>query len=108
MSLPSNNSNFVHHVLFYLKNPNSMEDKASLVKGLQELSKMPCIPFSNIGSPAATTREVIEKDYSISWLCIFESAQQEEVYQVHPLHLAFIENCKHLWQKVVIYDAETF
>ena len=107
MSLPSNNSHFVHHVLFYLKNPNSVEDKALLIKGLQELSKVPCIQFSNIGSPAATTREVIEKVYSISWLSIFESAEQEGVYQVHPIHLAFVENCKHLWQKVVIYDAET-
>jgi hypothetical protein len=101
------NSNFVHHVLFYLKNPNSAEDKAQLIEGLQALSKVSCIVFSNIGSPANTTRDVIEKDYSISWLCLFESPEKEEEYQVHPLHLAFIENCKHLWQKVVIYDASS-
>jgi hypothetical protein len=99
------NSHFVHHVLFYLKNPNSAEDKAQLMEGLQALSKVPSIVFSNIGSPANTTRDVIEKDYSISWLCLFESAEKEEEYQVHPLHDAFKENCHHLWQKVVIYDA---
>ena len=42
------NSHFVHHVLFYLKNPNSAEDKAQLMEGLQALSKVPCIVFSNI------------------------------------------------------------
>jgi Stress responsive A/B Barrel Domain len=99
------NSSFVHHVLFYLKNPNSAEDKAQLIEGLQALSKVPCIVFSNIGSPANTTRDIIEKDYSISWLCLFESPEKEEEYQVHPLHDAFKENCHHLWQKVVIYDA---
>jgi hypothetical protein len=99
------NSQFVHHVLFYLKNPNSAEDKAELIEGLKALSKVPCINFSNIGTPANTTRDVIEKDYSISWLCLFESAEKEEEYQVHPLHDTFKETCHHLWQKVVIYDA---
>ena len=99
------NSSFVHHVLFYLKNPNSAEDKAQLMEGLKALSKVTCIVFSNIGSPANTTRDVIEKDYSISWLCLFESPEKEEEYQVHPLHIAFIESCNHLWHKVVVYDA---
>jgi hypothetical protein len=35
------NASFVHHVLFYLKNPNSAEDKAQLIEGLQALSKVP-------------------------------------------------------------------
>lgn len=83
-----------------------MEDKVKLIEGLKALSKVPCIVFSNIGAPAGTTRDVIEKDYSISWLCVFESSEQEEAYQVHPLHDTFKENCHHLWHKVVIYDAE--
>lgn len=99
------NTHFVHHVLFYLKNPNSAEDKAQLIEGLKALSKVPCIVLSNIGTPANTTRDVIEKDYSISWLCLFESPEKEEEYQVHPLHDTFKETCHHLWQKVVIYDA---
>ena len=67
------NSHFVHHVLFYLKNPNSAEDKAQLIEGLQALSKVPCIIFSNIGSPANTTRDIIEKDYTRVYVNIFST-----------------------------------
>jgi hypothetical protein len=29
-----------------------------------------------------------------------------DIYQVHPVHLAFVEKCKSMWTKVVIYDFE--
>lgn len=105
MNVESNNTTFIHHVLFYLNNPNSIEDRALLIKGLEAMAKIPCIQFSNIGAPAGTTRSVIEKKYSISWLCVFESALEEKVYQDHPIHEEFRNHFEHLWEKVVIYDS---
>ncbi|MEC7471585.1 MAG: Dabb family protein, partial [Pseudomonadota bacterium] len=26
-------------------------------------------------------------------------------YQTHPLHVKFVEQCSHLWSKVVVYDS---
>jgi hypothetical protein len=96
---------FVHHVLFYLKNPKNAADKAKLLEGLNKLAKCPTIKMVNIGTPAATNRDVIERTYAYSWLCFFDSPADEEAYQKHPIHDDFRKNYAHLWEKVVIYDS---
>jgi len=96
---------FVHHVYFWLENPNSVEDKTALLEGLKKLSKVPSIQQFHIGTAAATNREVIDTTYALSWLAIFESAEDQDAYQVDPIHLEFVDTCKHLWKKVVVYDS---
>lgn len=96
---------FVHHVYFWLKNPDKESDKAKLLEGLNKLAKVPTIKLVHIGTPAATNRSVIEKGYAFSWLCFFESAADEEVYQKHPIHLKFVDDYSHLWEKVIVYDS---
>lgn len=97
---------FVHHVLFWLKNPTSEADQKALIAGLEELSKLDLIRQAHIGVPAANDRPVIDRTYAISWLNIFDSAEDEKIYQTHPMHLKFIADCKHLWERVIIYDSE--
>lgn len=99
------NNKFVHHVYFWLKNPGSEADKAQLVDGLKKLSAVETIDSFHIGQPADTNREVIDRSYAVSWLLLFKNKADQDVYQVHPLHLKFIEECSHLWQKVVVYDS---
>lgn len=96
---------FVHHVYFWLKNPNNEADKAKLLEGLNKLAKVPTIRMVHIGSPASTTRSVIERSYAVSWLCFFDNLEEEEIYQKHPIHLKFVEDYSHLWEKVIVYDA---
>ncbi len=78
---------FIHHVYFWLKNPTSEADKIKLIEGLEKLSKVPTIRMFHIGTPAATNRSVVEKSYSVSWLCFFDNLDDEEIYQQHPIHL---------------------
>ncbi|RRB06672.1 Dabb family protein [Larkinella rosea] len=96
---------FVHHVYFYLKNPDSMADHAKLLEGLNKLAKVPTIKLVHIGTPAPTNRSVIERSYSFSWLCFFNNLIEEEIYQTHPIHLKFIEEYSALWEKVIVYDS---
>lgn len=96
---------FIHHVYFWLQNPGSKEDMEKLVEGLKDLSKVKNLKMFHIGKPADTNREVIERTYAISWLCIFENKEEQDKYQVDPVHLRFIDNYKHLWSKVVVYDS---
>ncbi len=96
---------FIHHVYFWLKNPDSESDKAHLRTGLEKLAGVPNIKMVHIGTPASTNRDVIERGYAFSWLCFFNSLEEEEIYQTHPMHLQFIEECKHTWSKVVVYDS---
>ena len=96
---------FIHHVYFYLNNPDSKEDLAALLKGLEGMKKIKNYKLVHIGKPADTDRPVIERSYAVSWLCIFENKAEQDKYQVDPIHLDFIEKCKHLWSKVVVYDS---
>ena len=97
---------FIHHVYFWLKNPNNEADRAKLMEGLDGLSAVPTIKMCHIGTPADTNRGVIDRSYAISWLCFFKNKEEEEIYQKHPIHLKFVENYAHLWEKVIVYDSE--
>jgi hypothetical protein len=96
---------FVHHVYFWLKNPNSEADKAKLIEGLENLSKVSEIKMAHIGTPASTNRSVIEKGYAVSWLLFFDNLEEEEIYQKHPIHLKFVADYSNLWEKVIVYDS---
>jgi hypothetical protein len=95
---------FIHHVYFWLYNSESEADKKSLIKGLQKLSKISTIKSFHIGEPATTRRDVIDSSYSVSWLLYFETPADQGSYQTDPIHLKFVQDCKHLWKKVVVYD----
>ncbi len=103
-AMPADNL-FVHHVYFYLQNPASKEDQAKLVAGLKQLAKISYFQLTHIGVPADTHRDVVERGYSVSWLVFFKNPADQETYQSDPAHLKFIDDCKHLWKKVVVYDS---
>ena len=99
------NNIFIHHVYFWLKNTGNAEDRKALVKGLQKLSAAAIIKEFHIGVPANTNRNVIDSSYAVSWMLIFANDADQEHYQTDPMHLEFIEECSHLWSKVVVYDS---
>lgn len=96
---------FLHHVYFWLRNPENAEDKNALIAGLRQLAQSPIVPEAHIGQPAQTNRDVVENTYSVSWLIVFDSPEDQEAYQPHPDHQEFVKNCSHLWSKVIVYDS---
>ena len=96
---------FIHHVFFWLKNSGNAEDRAQLIMGLKKLSAVKTIRQFHIGKPAQTNRDVIERSYSISWFVLFDNAADQESYQSDPIHLKFVDECSHLWSKVVVHDS---
>jgi hypothetical protein len=80
-------------------------DKKKLESGILSLKAIESIRMANLGRPAQTDRPVIDSSYTFSWLTIFDDAAGEQEYQVHPLHLKFVDEHKHLWTKVVVYDS---
>ena len=95
---------FIHHVFFYLKE-NNQANRQSLIEGLKKLSSVSTIRQYHIGIPADTFRDVVERSYGISWMIFFDNAADQENYQTDPIHLNFINECSHLWNKVVVYDS---
>jgi plasmid stabilization system protein ParE len=96
---------FVHHVFFWLKEPSNEQACAQFEKGLQELITIPLIQSSHIGKPVESSREVVDDSFTYSYLIFFSNKEDQDTYQTHPIHLKFVEECKHLWEKVIVYDA---
>jgi hypothetical protein len=96
---------FIHHVYFWLKKPVTAEVRSKFEKGLKALVKVETIVGYHLGIPAGTAREVIDSTYTYSLLVTFKNRQDQDTYQIHPIHLKFIEDCSAFWEKVVVYDS---
>lgn len=101
-----NKTPLVHHVFFWLKNPGSVEDRDKIVAGLKTLRKIEAIKDLRIGVVASTEkRDVVDNSWAVSELMFFEDLAGQAIYQDHPIHQKFIQDCSHLWDKVIVYDA---
>ncbi|HYG19629.1 MAG TPA: Dabb family protein, partial [Ohtaekwangia sp.] len=70
------------------------------------LKKIETVRALHIGVPASTElRPVVDASYSASELIFFDDVKGQDVYQVHPVHTKFVEDCSHLWEKVIVYDS---
>lgn len=97
---------FLHHVYFWLKDPKDPAARGALAAGLRKLAACKDILWSHIGYAAPSDRDVVDDSFSVSWLCFFADAAAQERYQADPIHLKFVEDCAHLWDRVVVYDTE--
>ena len=96
----------VHHVFFWLKNPEAKEDLARLLEGLRTLANIETVRGAHFGVPASTEkRDVVDNSFSASEILFFDDLAGQKIYQDHPIHKKFIADCSHLWERVVVYDA---
>ena len=97
----------VHHMFFWLKNPQSKDDLAKLLAGLRTLGAIETVKAIHIGVPAETEqRGVVDVSYSASEILFFDDVAGQNAYQVHPIHQKFVAECQHLWERVVVYDVK--
>jgi hypothetical protein len=103
---PEKKKYLAHHVFFWLKNPDSKEDRDKLVEGVKTLAKIETIQEIHVGVLASTEkRDVVDTSWQVSELMFFNDTAGQATYQSHPVHLDFVKNYSHLWAKVVVYDA---
>lgn len=96
---------FVHTVFFWMNENVTDEQKADFAKnGLGELVKVSSIYKSYFGPPAKTPREVVDNSYDFALICHFKNKEDQDAYQIDPIHLKFIEDFKDLWKEVMVYD----
>lgn len=95
-----------HHVLFWLKADTTTEQKEAFRNALQTLEGMEVVKTIHIGTPAPIERAVVDTTYTYSLLVLFDDLDGHDVYQTHPLHLAFLDGFRSYFEKVIIYDAQ--
>ncbi len=98
--------NFTHVVYFWLKNPESQQDRKDFLVSLEKfLENSEYAKTKFIGKPAGTLREVVDGSFTYSLILTFPSKEIQDKYQKEPAHLKFIEESEHLWEKVIVYDS---
>ena len=98
---------FSHVVIFWTdpKKPNAADE---LIAGAEKyLRPIPGVLNFHIGKMATSHRPVVDQSYQVALNLIFPDKKSHDDYQVHPLHIEFVEksfkpNCA----KVVVYDFE--
>ncbi len=96
------------HVVIFWTDPTKPKAADDLIAGAKKyLAPIPGVLSFHIGRMVGSPRPVVDQSYQVALNLIFPTKQAQDDYQVHPLHIEFVEksfkpNCK----KVVIYDFE--
>lgn len=96
-----------HIVVFWLKEDLTDAQRSEFRQGLESLKAIESVQGVHIGVPAKTgDRPVIDRSYSVALTVLFNSIQDHDAYQVHPLHQGFLRQFGTFWLRVLIYDFE--
>jgi hypothetical protein len=97
-----------HTVLFWLKKGITEEEVAFFESELKLLAQVPYLKQAHVSMPAATAqRPVVDHSFSFSLIVEFASMEDHVRYQTNDAdHDRFVDNCKHLFGEVIVYDHE--
>jgi hypothetical protein len=98
----------VHTVLFWLRPELTDEQRANFRRHLEGLKAIETVRQIWVGTPAKTgPRPTIDGTFTFCLTTTFDDVAGQNVYQVHPIHLKFLETFRNgYWTKVLIYDAD--
>jgi hypothetical protein len=96
------------HVVIFWTDPANPKAADQLVEGAKKyLGPIPGVKSFHIGKMVGSHRPVVDQSYQVALNLIFDSKKAQDDYQVHPLHVEFVEKVfKPVCKKVVVYDFE--
>ena len=96
------------HVVIFWTDPANPKAADELVAGAKQyLEPIPGVLSFHIGRMVPSHRPVVDQSYQVALNLIFDSKQAQDEYQLHPLHVEFVEKVfKPACTKVVVYDFE--
>ena len=94
------------HVVIFWTNPAKPNAADELIAGAERyLKPIPGILHFHIGKMVGSHRPVVDQTYQVALNVVFPSKQAQDDYQVHPMHIEFVEKVfKPACGKVVVYD----
>ncbi len=96
---------FSHVVIFWTK-PEVPGAAEELLAGMERyLKPIPGALHYHTGRMVPSHRPVVDQSYQVALNLVFPDKATQDAYQVHPLHVEFVEKVfKRVCQKVVVYD----
>ena len=80
------------HVVIFWTKPEVPGATDALIAGAEQyLRPIPLAKSFHIGRMMPSHRDVVDQSYQVGLHLLFENKAAEEAYQVHPLHLEFVE-----------------
>jgi hypothetical protein len=103
----SSKSEPLAHIVFFTLAESNDANRSKLIAACKKyLDKHEGVVYFGVGVNAPEyDREVNDRDYDVALHLIFASAKDQDVYQTHPRHVKFVEECKGLWKKVRVFDS---
>ncbi len=96
------------HVVIFWTQPDRPTAADELLAGAEKyLRPIPGLLSFHVGKMVPSHRDVVDQSYQVALNLQFETKEAQDDYQVHPLHLEFVEkvfkpNCV----RALIYDFE--
>jgi len=96
------------HVVIFWADPAQPNAADELIAGANKyLKPIPGVLQFHVGKMVRSHRPVVDQSYQVALNLTFPSKQAQDDYQLHPLHVEFVEKVfKRVCQKVVVYDFE--
>ena len=96
------------HIVIFWTDPNNPRAADDLIAGANKyLKPIPGVLHFHVGKMAPSQRPVVDQSYQVALNLAFADKKAQDDYQVHPLHVQFVEGVfKQVCKKVVIYDFE--
>lgn len=96
------------HVVIFWTNPEQPDAADRVIAGAEKwLKPIPGVLQFHVGKMASSHRPVVDQTYQVALNLVFPDKKTQDEYQVHPLHLEFVEKCVRVFvKKVVVYDFE--
>ncbi|MEP5338577.1 MAG: Dabb family protein [Algibacter sp.] len=101
-----NKENFRHTVLFWLKEPKNESHRNTFEIALNRfINNSEYVQNKHLGTAPVSTRDVVDSSFTYCLAVSFLSKEDQDKYQEESVHLKFIEEASHLWDKVVVYNS---
>lgn len=96
------------HVVIFWTDPAQANAADELITGTEKLLKpIPGVLQFHVGKMVGSHRPVVDQTYQVALNLVFPSKKAQDDYQVHPLHLEFVEKyVRRVVKKVLVYDFE--
>lgn len=96
-----------HSVFFWLDESLSSKQKQEFEGGMRALFDIDVVKAGSYGSAATTPeRPVTNNDFDYALFLEFENVEDHNIYQTHPDHQVFIDQCSQWFKTVKIFDTE--
>ena len=96
------------HVVVFFTDPKKPEAADALVDGAEKyLRPIQGVLSFHVGRMVKSHRDVVDQSYQVALNLQFEDKAAQDAYQLHPLHIEFVEKAfKPNCTRVIVYDFE--